>query len=64
MLSCLAFVILLMTCILTNFLVMFPREMGMGWGEGDICTTEASLILFFTVLREEGTWNGLCIIEF
>lgn len=55
MLSCLAFVILLMTCILTNFLVMFPREMGMGWGEGDICTTEASLILFFTVLREEGT---------
>lgn len=30
LLSCLAFVLLLMTCILTNFLVVFNREMSGG----------------------------------
>lgn len=50
--------ILLMTCILTNFLVVFNREMGMGWWGGGICTTEASLILFVTVLREDNVkWS-------
>ena len=51
MLSCLAFVILLMTCILTDFLVAFNREVG--GGGGNICNMEDWLIWFFTVSREE-----------
>lgn len=52
--------VLLMTCILTNFLVVFNR--GMGEGGGDICTTEASLIWFFTVLREEREREMVCVL--
>lgn len=45
MLSCLAFVVLLMTCILTKFLVVFNREEG---GVGNISTNGSfiNLILY------------------
>lgn len=59
MLSCLAFVVLLMTCILSNFLVVFNREVGGGWGL--FVPTEASLIWFFTVLREEREREMVCV---
>lgn len=60
MLSCLAFVVLLMTCILTNFLVVFNREMG--GGGGLFVPMEASLIWFFTVLREERECEMVCVL--
>lgn len=60
MLSCFAFVLLLMTCILTKFLVVFNREEG--GGGGIFLPMEASLIWFFTVLREEREREMVCVL--
>lgn len=47
MLSCLAFVVLLMTCILTKFLVVFNREEGgVGWGNISTNGSFINLILY------------------
>lgn len=58
--SCLAFVVLLMTCILTKFLVVFNREVG--GGGGVFLPMEASFIWFFTVLREERGREMVCVL--
>lgn len=60
MLSCLAFVVLLMTCILTKFLVVFNREVSGGWGV--FLPMEASLIWFFTVLRGKREREMVCVL--
>lgn len=48
-----------MTCILTGFLVVVKEE---GLGAGDICNMEASLIWFFTVLKEEREREMVCVL--
>lgn len=49
-----------MMCTVTDFLVVFIREMS--GGGGLFLTMEASLISFFTILREEREYEMVCVL--